>query len=433
MALSLTREATYPFREAPAAREFGRDLSLGTPHPPKTERPFSAAEPTFEIVADEAGFLALEPEWESLRAQLSEPRLSQSFAWARCGWETTGRPRGRDLFILVMRVEGRAVLIWPLAIRKKRGLWKVAAPLGPEWTEYDPGLVAPSPQTVSHVRAAWEFLRRNCPADVIVVPHCREGEPAQEAIRSDPTPRAVTTLPSPLAVMGRFPDWPSYWKTRSRNTRDRVGRRSRRFAEQGEVTFGLVEDQAEFERLLTWTLSYKSDWMARTGLGNDFLRTAEFPVFLREIGAARTASDGLVMFALKLDGRLVATQICALDAFCLENFISAQDPSFAAYSTGSIILMECLKWCRERKLTYDFRFGVEPYKMEWATEDRPATTYRLAINLWGRQLLLLSASIEGARVLKDGVRTSIPADFRRKVKAALTKGKSALLSRTSQR
>ena len=80
-------------------------------------------------------------------------------------------------------------------------------------------------------------------------------------------------------------DWRSYWKTRSRNARDRVGRRSRRFADKAKI-LGLVEDQAEFgERLLTWTLAYKSDWMARTGLDNDFLRTAEFPVFLREIGA----------------------------------------------------------------------------------------------------------------------------------------------------
>ncbi len=110
---------------------------------------------------------------------------------------------------------------------------------------------------------------------------------------------------------------------------------------------------------------------------------------------------------------------------CLENFISAQDPGFAAFSTGSIILMECLKWCRDRNLAYDFRFGVESYKMEWATEDRPATTYQFAIRPWGQALLRLNGFWEGARVFKDRVRVAIPADFRRGVKQFLIKLRTA--------
>jgi CelD/BcsL family acetyltransferase involved in cellulose biosynthesis len=412
MDLMLTEKADYRVQRASgAAPEKERMLA-----PTKARSRMGATEPTVEIVTDEAGFLALEPEWESLRAQLSEPRFSQSFVWARCGWETTARPRGRDLFILIMRVEGRAVLIWPLTIRKKHGLWKVAAPLGPEWTEYDPGLFAPSPQTVSHVRAAWEFLRRNCPADLIIVPHCREGEPMHEAIQSDPTPRAVTTLPSPFASLGGFPDWPSYWKTRSRKTKDNVGRRSRRFAEQGEVTFGLIEDAAEFESLLAWALARKREWMARTGRDNDFMAAREFPEFLREIAAVGASREALVMFALKLDGRVVVVKIGTRDDFRVEGFIEAQDRTFAEHSVGSIAQLECLKWCQARGLAYDFRIGDEDYKRMWATNDRPATTYQLAIKPWGRQLLRLSAAHENARIAKDRVRTSIPSEFRRKVK-----------------
>ena len=417
MELTLSQGAAHRVSGEPSAGRFvDCDPSLWMRPAETVTRPTRATEPTFDIVTDEAGFLALEPEWENLRAQLREPRFSQSFVWCRRGWETTGRPRGRDLFILVMRVEGRAVLIWPLAIRRKRGLWRVAAPLGPEWTDYDPGLVQDSTRAVAHVRAAWDFLRKNCPADLIHIPHCREREPLHEAIGSDPTARTVSTLPSPHVVLTQFPDWASYWKARSRKTKDNVGRRSRRFAELGEVSFGLVEDRDEFESLLEWTLARKRDWMDRTGLDNDFLRTAEFPDFLREMGAARSAHEGLVMFALKLDGRTVATRIGALDSFRYEGFLEAQDPEFTDYSPGSIILVESLKWCHQRGLDLDFRIGAEEYKRMWATGDRPATTYRLAIRRWGRVLLRLSTGHENARVAKDRVRVSIPAEIRRKVK-----------------
>ncbi|BDV39981.1 GNAT family N-acetyltransferase [Methylocystis bryophila] len=386
----------------------------------------AAGESIFEIVTDEAGFLALEPEWEKLRAQLHEPRFSQSFRWFHSGWETTGRPRGRRLFILVARVNGRVVLIWPLAIRRERLFWTVAAPLGPEWTDYDPGLVEDSPGTIERLRGAWRFLRINCPADVILVQHCREGEPLQDVIGSDATPGAASTDLSTYVSWERFQDWTSYWNARSRKWRAEVGRRSRRFAELGDVTFGIVEDQAEFESLLAWSLAHKTAWMARTGLDNDFMRTAEFPVFLREIGAAPLTREGFVMFALKLDGRPVATRFGALDAFRYEDFFEVHDPEFAHYSLGSFALVECLKWCRERGLVYDFRIGAEPHKLIWATGDRPLITYRLARGPWGRVLLWVNAALEEARVAKDRARTSIPAEYRRGVKRALAEWKSRL-------
>ncbi len=108
-------EATYrvPGTETTKRRDDHAPSPRTTPAA-NTLRPIAATEPTFEVVTDEAAFLALEPEWKTLWAQLREPRFSQSFDWFRVGWETTGRPRGRSLFIVVMRVDGRAVLIWPL-------------------------------------------------------------------------------------------------------------------------------------------------------------------------------------------------------------------------------------------------------------------------------------------------------------------------------
>ena len=156
--------------------------------------------------------------------------------------------------------------------------------------------------------------------------------------------------------------------------------------------------------------------MARTGRDNDFIARSRILARWRSPrwGASREA---LVMFALKLDGRVVVVEDRRRGTtFASKASSKRQDRSFAEHSVGSIAQLECLKWCQARGLAYDFRIGDEDYKRMWATNDRPATTYQLAIKPSGRQLLRLSAAHENARIAKDGVRTSIPSEFRRKVK-----------------
>ncbi|WP_353228029.1 GNAT family N-acetyltransferase [Novosphingobium sp.] len=381
-----------------------------------------SSEPCFETITQERDFLALEREWDQLWARTHRPQFSHRFAWFRHGWETTGRPRGRRMFIVVMRVNGRAVLIWPLAVHRRLA-WQVGAPLGPEFTEYDSVLVEDSPAAADHLRAALGFLHRHCPADLVVVPHARAGSAMQAVLSAETLPGTRHTLPSPLVSFAGFASWDAYWNARSKNTRGNTGRRSRRFAELGTVTYELIEDRAEFEALLAWTLAHKVEWMARMRLDNDFMRTSEFAQFLRVMGTTVTAPETrpgrLVMFALKLGGKTVATKIGTLDALRYEGFIAAQDPDFASYSTGAIAMMECLKWCMARGLEYDFRIGEEPYKLDWATDDRPATTYRLAIRRGGRALLACEAAFLTLRIAKDRLRTSIPAERRRRAKATI--------------
>ena len=130
------------------------------------------------------------------------------------------------------------------------------------------------------------------------------------------------------------------------------------------------------------------------------------------MGASREA---LVMFALKPTGALSSSRSDA-GRLSHRRLHRSAGQKFAQHSVGSIAQLECLKWCQARGLAYDFRIGDEDYKRMWATNDRPTTTYQLAIKPWGRQLLRLSAAHENARIAKDRVRTSIPSEFRRKVK-----------------
>ena len=373
----------------------------------------------FEIVTTTERFLALEPEWNALLARTQDRRFSHGFAWMRAGWLTTGQPRGRSLHILVMRIDAVAVLIWPMTLCRQ-GLWRVAMPLGGEFTEYDPVLVQDGPDAAGHVEAAWAHLRRNSGADVVRMPWARENTAIGSMMAAQTLQRTSETLPSPHVNFEGFKCWDDYWKARSKNTKQSLGRRIRRFAEQGEVTFSEVEDPTEFRALLDWTLRNKSVRLAAMGLDNDFMRTAEFHTFLSALATARSDDGYLGMQALRLNGQVVAVKIGAIDAGGYEGFIAAQDPTFATYSVGTIILIECLKWCIASGRNYDFRIGAEAYKLDWATGDCPATSYHLANTRWGGVMLTLSALAHEAHVAKDRLREKIPQSFRQRLKGWLT-------------
>lgn len=373
----------------------------------------------FETVADFDRFCALEGEWNDLWARTGQRQFSHRFVWFKLGWETTGVARGRRMHVLVVRRNGRAVLIWPLALRR-RMLWWQAAALGPEFTEYDPILVEAGEDAAGLIVAARQHLAQTCPAALIAVQHVRQGSPADTALRSDPAVVVGETLASPYIDWAPFADWDAYWQSRSKNTRSGYLRRLRKFAELGTLSFERVTDRAEIARLLAWTLEHKIAWMDRTGHDNDFMRTTEFAAFLGRMTGVDDAAGTMALYAMRLDGRVVATKLGTMDDRRYEGFISAHDPEFHAYSLGTIVMVKSLKWLIQRRLKYDFRIGDEAYKRDWATNDRPATSYLLVNRPEGRRLLGAEHAIAWQRAAINSVRSSIPRPAREWIKTHLS-------------
>ena len=96
--------------------------------------------------------------------------LGAGASWRWVGWRTTGRARARELKILIMRVAGQAVLIWPLAVRRRYKLWREAIALGPEYTDYHPIVVADTPMADQYMTAAANHLSGLRVADAIRAP-----------------------------------------------------------------------------------------------------------------------------------------------------------------------------------------------------------------------------------------------------------------------
>ncbi len=371
----------------------------------------SPAGPAFEIVTEPDRLVGLRAEWDDLWARADTPRLSQSFAWCLAGWRTTGAPRGRRLCVVVLRVDRRTVVIWPMT-RRRCVAWRIGGPLGPEGTEYDPVLVEAGPDAERHLRATLTFVRRHCAVDILSVPYIRHGTTMDRLLAAEDGDRVMHTQPCLFTRWDGIASWDAYWRSRDRGVRNEVMRRGRRLAEQGCVIIETIDDPAGLRHLVGWTLDAKCDWLARRRIVNRFLPTPEFRAFLLSVCDAPAHGGRLIGFALRLDGRLVATQIAALSDTCCEAMIAVYDPAFSAHGPGRIILAEVLRWCQARGLTYDFRIGDEPYKYAWANGDCPATAVRLAITRWGRVLLAIRAARWRWHGLAHGLRTRTHAAWR---------------------
>jgi CelD/BcsL family acetyltransferase involved in cellulose biosynthesis len=363
---------------------------------------------TCEIIRDPAEFLALEGEWRSLFDRVPGAYLAQSFDWCWAGWETVAAPRGRRLFVLVLREEERAVLIWPL-VEAKYGPCRVLRPLGTEASEYHNLLVEDGPETTRRISTAWEMLRRTPGIDMLNLANVRFDTALYGLLTQDR--RCHMRAPS-LLLWVRWPyatRWDGYWRSRSGHHRGAVNRKRRRLADRGRINFEVVESADRFAALVDWILPHKRAWLARRGLWNDWLFTASYREFLRLAGWRIRGRSRLVVFLLSLDGAPVAALMSCIDGKRVESLIGTFDNRYAAVSPGQTLEAECIRWALEHGLEFDFRIGGDPYKESWANERGSLATFARPLTAKGAVLVLL---------LRLAIR--LPAPVRNRIKSALT-------------
>jgi CelD/BcsL family acetyltransferase involved in cellulose biosynthesis len=348
----------------------------------------SSVPETGKIIRDPAEFLALEDEWRSLFDRAPGAYLAQSFDWCRAGWETVAAPRGRRLFVLVLREEERAVLIWPL-VEAKYGPFRVLRPLGAEASEYHNLLVEDGSETTRRVSTAWEMLQRARDIDMLDLVHVRFDTALYALLTQDR--RCRMRAPS-LLLWVRWPyatGWDGYWRSRSGHLRERVSRNRRRLAERGKIGFEVVDCADRFDGLVDWVLLHKRAHMANQKLRNDWLFSTYYRAFLRLAIRQIRGRSRLAVFLLSLDEAPVAAAVSRIDGRRVEGLNLAFDDGYAAFSPGQTLLGESIRWALEHGLEYDFGYGDERFKESWANERGLLATFARPLTAKGAVLELL--------------------------------------------
>jgi len=328
----------------------------------------------FKVVKNIKALEALKDDWDDLCTR-SNYRFSQSFVWCWTTWEALHGPRKRRLHCIVGHNGARLILIWPFVIYR-RSLGFYAKPMGCAYGEYPDPLVEDGPEASRRIEAAWRTLRDTCRCDIIRLRHVLEGSELHRLMARERAKAVSKTIN--LSVEWRDHDnWESYYRSLGGHERRDTERRHRRFDEVGKVSFEPIEGP-QCAPAIDWALARKVEQWDRTNpRGGGWIRTKAF----RNVmvwAASRGAPRGrVIMFALKLDDQIIATELCRADDIRLEAVTTVYDPAYSRYAPGKILIQTCLKWAFEHGLEFDFGNGNQPYKRRWTNRERLAITYEV--------------------------------------------------------
>lgn len=365
------------------------------------ERASRAAEAgayTFEIISDGSRLAALRTAWNSLYGRAERPYVAQSFDWVACSWDTVARPRGERLHCLVMRHQGEVVLIWPLFVRRRWGFWRDAYGAAAGATEYTELLLDRRFREGDLLATAWRLLHSSCPAHLIRLRRVRAGSDLARFLADQPV--MVTSVnEAPYTSFAGYATWDDYLNDRTGNLRRGTNRQRRRLAERGSVTVDLITENPLFdaavEELFRWKRRQFHD------RGEDLIAASpENEAFWKQVHTLPGLVGKVVIFALKVNDRIVAAELSCVDDSRVELFVRAYDPSWARYAPGKLLNAHCLRWAFDRGLGYDFRIGTEPYKYLWADRVCVAVNYEIVSAPWGRIFVKLRKVV---RIVQDHI------------------------------
>ena len=275
-------------------------------------------------------------------------------------------------------------------------------PLDSATTEYSDVLVEDGPHADEWVAIAWQKLRTTCNADVIILPF----------VRTDSRLHRVVAQQRPMSVWGvgvtgvswdAYPDWQSYYQSLKRDFRHSLRSRRRRLAEQGNLSFGMVTNDEEFRSTLNWLFDQKAEWLIRREQNSPWQDVQSYKNYLVDVAAAGEGGEGVVVFVLTLDARIIAAVLGRISKLSAEAVIGAYDRSYRQYGPGQLLYEDILKWACERRLKFDFRLGNAAYKSHWANRECKAISYRFTNSRWGSAFALASRCRSGLQFLRHSM------------------------------
>lgn len=298
-----------------------------------------------ELVTSAQAFDALEADWRALQARSVRGSVFLGWDWQRLWWTHYGS--GRQLRILVARVHDTVVGLLPLylehhrvaRILRVRKLRPIGA--GGDTSPDDLGILSePSCELavarafVHHIMTSperWHLLDLvDLPSDSALV-DCLAGQAAQQ-------PALIHRGPPNRITYGDLPaDWDSYRQSLSRNRREVLGRKRRRFEQQPGARFHQIVDAAQldpaFDRLAEL---HRRRWQGRTEELS--FTSAQYLGFHRDVMHALLERNSLLLYALEMHGDIIAMFYGFRHAQTCYYFQAGFDPQYAALSPGDVLM-----------------------------------------------------------------------------------------------
>lgn len=165
------------------------------------------------------------------------------------------------------------------------------------------------------------------------------------------------------------------WRAgKSKSFRQTIRNARNRLAKLGHLAIGRV-DKADAGTFTRWLFDTKRQWLDANGVGASWIRQPQSERFFASL--IGDPASNVIGFALTLDGSYVAGSILLLSKD-IEFFLVANDPSFAQFSPGQLVLDGLIDFAADAGTNIDLRITQDAYKLRWADRSEDRVSYIVA-------------------------------------------------------
>lgn len=297
----------------------------------------------------------------------------QTFEWNSVWQNTIGRTqRVAPRVVHVAAADGRTLMLIPLGIYQNRFFSSLQF-LGGDATDYNAPVIDrgfAGAVTANGFASLWHIILELMP-NVDLVYLARMPETIEE------TPNPMVSLPSVrrngTAFAAALPtSFAEFAAVRSADFFRQNRYKWRRLAKAGTVEVRFASDPAEREDIVRVAAEQKTEWLAHYGLPNLFGRP-EVREFYKRLTHTRFPGGGIVVVALRVGQRIVATMWGARfrNRYCF--LLSSYDGDWSRFSVGRLLMESVVQWCIAQGdiKVFDLTVGHEPYKLHWSDHVLP--------------------------------------------------------------
>lgn len=333
----------------------------------------------------------LAPAWDELVRARDLPFVSGAL-WMRCFWDAFG-DGGQGPVLLSAFQDGRLVAVLPL--------WQAGRLLrswSPVSNFHSPALVFASEQPPAGAAAG--FLDRLLASGNVV--DAGRTQPAAEfraalleAARSRRLPVVESAVESDAIIELRGP-WEAFRRSLSQNLETTTSRHHRQLQKLGELVFEEITGGDRLAPVLQECFRLEAaGWKANQG--SPILSRQDTLRFYTDLAHRGANAGALAVYALRLDGKLIAFEYCLRAGQRIDMLKISYAPELARYSPGNVLRYLILKTEVERGRIAIYHMGrSSDWKLRWANRVDPIVRLRIygpgaraRLACWGARLRLL--------------------------------------------
>lgn len=342
----------------------------------------------WSIATNLSEFRQLELDWKKLEAiSSSSAGIFLTYEW-NYNWAITflsSHKKGKkSLMILVGRLNGEVVTIWPMQCKYFLGTCHLHW-MGDPVSQYGDCLISPHIDHHVCLDQGFTFLKEHTIASLLVLRKVRDDSYITPLIRRLHGPMTCDDI-SMSVDLGKYKDFDTYLKRFSTKEKKNRRRLLRRLEKRGEIRFEVLQnpDQEEGLKLVQQAIDLKRSWILDKNLVSKAFsdpRLDAFFYFLFKNDADTTGSQIAVLYCGK---KIAAIMVGFKKSDQFKAHISVINKDFACDRPGVALTQMFLAWHHENGTkNFDFLAPADAYKKIWTDDMHMIGDYTLPLNFSG--------------------------------------------------